>query len=94
MTTVNPPPPAGPRDPRAVRGQHIDGPLTRETVLCALRDVRWPARAPELLLAAHRCTPRADLLALLTGLPDGVYLGPNQVSRELFGPHGACELGP
>jgi hypothetical protein len=68
--------------------------LSRETVCRALADAQWPARVSDLVRHVREHAARADVVRLVSTLPDNVYVGPNQVSRVLFGPHGHTQLSP
>lgn len=84
------PPPA----PAPLRRRATQPPLTREAVCRALVDVSWPARAADLVRAAIPRHARTEIVRALQNLPDAVYLGPNQVCRTLFGPHGPTQPSP
>ncbi len=71
-----------------------DSVVTREAVSRVLRDLDWPARSADLLDQARRRRPHPGVIRMLSGLPNGVYAGPNQVCRALFGPFGHAHPNP
>ncbi|MEU8139796.1 DUF2795 domain-containing protein [Streptodolium elevatio] len=90
MSTALPAPTA----PTPLRRPVAPQPPTREAVCRALVDVTWPARKADLVRAATPRRARTDIVRLLETLPDAPYLGPNQVCRTLFGPHGHTQPSP
>jgi hypothetical protein len=70
------------------------GPLTREALSRALADAEWPARPVDLVRHARLNRARPDVAEALAALPKGVYVGPNQVGRAIFGPHGHTYRSP
>ncbi|HSA53115.1 MAG TPA: DUF2795 domain-containing protein [Yinghuangia sp.] len=82
------------RPRQRIPAEHGAGPLTREIVSRALADVDWPARAGDLVRQLRQCRTRPGVITALSALPDGVYAGPNQVCRVLFGPYGHTQPNP